>query len=118
ARLVVGARRTRTAKGLLAHDRSRRLVVHVEVAGRVAQPVRRTLDRIAVIGDHGTGQRVLGTAIDDVEDLVKALVGIDMDGEDRAEVLGTERVVARIVGQQHGGPYEIAFIVVVFAADG
>src|SRR5450830_808459 len=37
AGLVVGAAAARTAEGLLAHGGARRLVVHVEVAGRAAQ---------------------------------------------------------------------------------
>ena len=45
ARLVVGARAARAAERLLADDRAGRLVVDVEVAGRVAQRRRRLDDR-------------------------------------------------------------------------
>ncbi len=75
-------------------------------------------DRRAVVGDHRTGQRVGRAAVDDVDDAVVVVVGIDVHRKDRSEVLGGERLVGRVVGQQHRRPHEIAFAVVVFAADG
>src|SRR5919204_3390086 len=47
-RLVVRARRARAAERLLADDRARRLVVHVEVAGGVAELLFGEFDRFSL----------------------------------------------------------------------
>ncbi|CFE44679.1 Uncharacterised protein [Mycobacterium tuberculosis] len=41
-----------------------------------------------------------------------------MHRQQRTEVLDDKRLVGRVVGEQHRGAHEIAFAVVVFAADG
>ena len=116
--LVVGARRARAAERLLSDDRAGGLVVDVEVARGEAQPVLRGQHRGAVVGDHRPGQRVPRSGVDDVEDVVELVVGVDVHRQDRTEVLGRERLVGRVVGQQHRRAHEIPFAVVVFAADG
>src|SRR6202022_4800824 len=55
--------------------------------------------------------------VDDVEDPLVLVVRIYVHGQQRAEVLGGKGLVGRIVGQQHRWTHEIAFAVVVFAAD-
>ena len=116
--LVVGARRAGTAERLLADDGAGGLVVDVEVARREAQPVLGLQHRVAIVGDHRAGQRILRAGVDDVEHLLVVRIGIDVHRQDRPEVFGGERLVAGVVGQQHRRPNEIAFAVVVFAAGG
>src|SRR5450755_3425293 len=60
ARLVVGAAGPRAAEGLLADDRSGRLVVDVEVAGGETERLGGSSDRRPVLGDDRAGQRVRG----------------------------------------------------------
>src|ERR671937_1597068 len=58
ARLVVRARRPRAAERLLADHRAGRLVVDVEVAGRVAELFLGEVERAALAREDGTGQPV------------------------------------------------------------
>ena len=44
-------------EGLLTDDRAGRLVIHVEVARGVAEPLRGVLDCGTVLGEHGSGER-------------------------------------------------------------
>src|SRR3989441_9541409 len=57
-RLVVRPRRARAAEGLLANDGARRLIVDVEVAGRVGQRLRHPGDRRAIPREDRAGERV------------------------------------------------------------
>ena len=93
--LVVGARCAGAAERLLADDGPGGFVVDVEVPGGMPETLFRLQHRSPVV----------------------VRVGVDVDGEDRSEVLVRERLVGRIVGQHYGGPNEIAFGIVVFAAD-
>src|SRR2546421_8085202 len=77
ARLVVRAGRACAAERLLADDGSRRLVVDVEVAGRVAEAVTRRLDRLQVAGENGSGQAVARPLVDEVERVLVARVVVD-----------------------------------------
>src|SRR5262245_21959531 len=63
AGLVVRARRPRAAERLLADDRARRLVVDVEVAGRVDQGLRGGADRSAVAREHRSCEPVRAGAV-------------------------------------------------------
>src|SRR5437879_9756041 len=56
-RLVVRPRRARAAKGLLANDGTRRLIVDVEVAGRVGQRLRQPGERRAIPREDRAGER-------------------------------------------------------------
>lgn len=87
ARLVVGAGRASTAKGLLANNRARALVVDVKVAGSVAQQVRRALERDAVLAENGTRQGVLGGVFNQRASLFKLVVLVHVDSHDGAENL-------------------------------
>src|SRR5207253_1318846 len=74
AGLVVRAGRARAAERLLPDDGPRRLVVHVEVAGRVAKPVLRLLNRLAVLREDGAGEAVRRGLVDQLERLVPAVL--------------------------------------------
>src|SRR5215216_404361 len=57
-RLVVRPRRARAAERLLPDDGAGRLVVDVEVPGRVPEPVGGLVDRGAVLAEDGAGEAV------------------------------------------------------------
>src|SRR6266852_2017534 len=63
AGLVVGARRARAAERLQAYDSACRLVVDVEVAGRVDEPLRRLADRLPVPRENRARQPVRTGAV-------------------------------------------------------
>src|SRR4029077_17915987 len=93
--LVVGAAGPRPAERLLPDDRTGRLVVDVEVARREAQRVGGARDRPPVLVYDRAGQRV-GRDVGGLGDhLVVAGVIVDVDGEDRPEILGGEHLVGR-----------------------
>src|SRR5207244_11580381 len=56
--LVVGAGRPGPAEGLLPDHRSSRLVVHVEVASRVAEGILGLEHRLPVLGEDGAREAV------------------------------------------------------------
>src|SRR4051812_49045396 len=85
AGLVIRAGRPRAAERLLADDRAGRLVVHVEVAGRVAEPVLGGLDGGAVLREHRAREPVRRAAVDEVERVLVAVLVVDERCDDRAE---------------------------------
>ena len=78
ARLVVGARRARAAERLLPDDGAGRLVVDVEVAGRVAQARARLVDRRALARPDRAGERVRRGLVDQLQRLLPLAVGVDV----------------------------------------
>src|ERR671934_1719911 len=66
-RLVVRARGARPAERLLADHRAGRLVVHVEVAGRVAELLACLLDRAALVREDSPREPVRRAAVDELE---------------------------------------------------
>src|SRR5262245_30071236 len=58
SRLVVGARCACTSERLLADNGAGRLVVHVEVAGRIPELLLGELDRVALASEDSSGQSV------------------------------------------------------------
>src|SRR4029450_6247540 len=67
--LVIGARRARPAERLLADDRTRRLVVDVVVAGRIAQCGAGLAERSPIAREDSAGQRIRRRAVDEGERL-------------------------------------------------
>src|SRR3954452_10370590 len=115
AGLVVGARRPAAPEGLPGDDRAGGPVVDVEVARGVPQRVVGLLDRGPVRREDGAGQRVRAGAVDEVErrGVRRGFrVVVDVHGEDRAEVLGGERLVGRVGADQDGGLDEPTLAVV------
>src|SRR5688500_6293714 len=96
AGLVVGAGAACSAEGLLPYDGARGLVVDVEIAGSVAQNERCLADRLAISAEHGAGERVGRSLIDDAESFLPLRVGIDVRGDDGAEDLFAQQAVGRI----------------------
>src|SRR5690349_6192355 len=74
ARLVVRAGRARAAERLLPDDRAGRLVVDVEVAGRVLELVAGELDRRAVAGEDRAREPVRRGPVDELERLLVVLL--------------------------------------------
>jgi hypothetical protein len=56
---------------LLTDDRAGRLVVDVEVARRVLEPVLRVRDRGTILGEDGAREPVRRSLVDQVEGLVQ-----------------------------------------------
>ena len=134
ARLVVRATRASAAEGLLADDSACALLVVVHVAGRVAQLVGRLQENLALTREaraglsqrsssadwvflHGTGQAVLRGGVDKFEGLLKLVVLVDVDREDRAEDLLDHGHGAWVLGQDDGRLDVVALRVVARAAD-
>jgi hypothetical protein len=117
AGLVVRAGRAGPAERLLADDRAGRLVVHVEVPGGVAQLLLRQLDRVAFAREHGAGETVGRSLVDEVQRLAVFRLGVDERGNDGAEQLLLHRAEVRILRLDHGRLDEEAFRVVVAAPD-
>src|SRR5207248_3669897 len=69
AGLVVRARRACAAERLLADDRARRLVVDVEVAGRIAELLVGELERVEVAREDRPGETVRRAAVDELQRL-------------------------------------------------
>src|SRR5207237_9214055 len=90
AGLVVRSRRARAAERLLADDRARRLVVHVQVPGRVAELLAGLLDRRALLGEDRAGEPVRRAVVDELERLLPLPLRVDVGGHDRAEELVAE----------------------------
>ena len=107
AGLVVGARGARPAERLLPDHRAGGLVVDVEVARRVAQPAAAAVQhRGAVVGDHRAGQaRTCEPPSTTPRMSLAVVVGVDVHGEDRPEVLGarTPRRSGRRTAARSGG---------------
>src|SRR5262245_23334092 len=96
-RLVVRARRPRATERLLAHDRTGRLVVHVEVAGRVAQAHHGFANRRAVVGEHRARERVRRCGVDRLERLAPLPVVVDVRRHDGTEDLLAQQAVPRVL---------------------
>src|SRR5581483_5241609 len=104
------------AERLLADHGAGRLVVHVEVAGGVAQALARKLDGPAVSREHGAGEAVRRAAVDEVERVgVPALV-VDERRDDGPEELLLHRPEVRVARLDHRRLDEPAVGVVVAAA--
>src|SRR4051794_17775749 len=116
ARLVVRPGSTAAAERLLADDGAGRLVVHVEVAGGVAEHFPGLLDRLAVARENGAGEPIGRGGVDELERLLPAVVRIDERGHDRPEELLLEQPRVGIVRLDHGRLDEPALGVVVPAA--
>lgn len=119
AGLVVCAGGTGTTKGLLADNGAGALAVDVEVAGGVAKLVLCKADGLAVTGEDGARQAVLGRRVDQFAGLAEGIGGgivVDVRGQDGAEELGRQELVGGVGGLVDGGVHEIALGRVVLAA--
>ena len=87
AGLVVRPRGARAAEGLLPDDGARRLVVDVEVAGRVAERLVGLVERVAIVREDGAGERVRARRVDEVERVRPLRLVVDVRRDDRAEEL-------------------------------
>src|SRR5437763_7521854 len=117
ARLVVRTGGARAAERLLSDDRAGRLVVHVEVAGGVAELLAGLLDRRPLLCEDGAREAVRRTAVDDLERLGPLALGVDVRGHHRTEELVAEEAEVGIGGLDHGRLDEVALGVVGAAAD-
>ena len=115
--LVVGAAGTSTSEGLLSNDCSGGLVVVVDVAGCVFQYLGTLTEGLAVAGEDGAGESVGRGLVAEVEGLLVLGILIDIDGDDGSEDLFAHRLVFRGLGEDDGGLYEPAFLLVAFAAE-
>ncbi len=102
AGLVVGARGPPAAERLLSDDRASRLVVDVEIAGRVAELLVRKGDRRAIVGEDRAGQRVGRGLVAQLERLGVVRLGVRIDGQARPEQLALHRVEVGIAGLDDG----------------
>src|SRR5205814_10059116 len=75
-RLVVSAGTASSAKRLLPDHRAGRLVVDVEIAGRIAERERSLADSSAVRAEHPPRQRVWRRLVDDLQCLPPPLVRV------------------------------------------
>src|SRR5438105_8634001 len=116
ARLVVRARRAGATERLQTDDRARRLVVDVEVAGRVDELLRSLADRLPVAGEHRAGQPVRACPVAQVERLVELTVRVGVHGEDGPEQLLAEKLEVGIGGLDHSRPDEPSDLVVALAS--
>lgn len=103
AGLVVGARGASTAERLLADNSARALVVDVEHTAAVAQQVASGHDGVAIGGEDGSGESVLGGSIDDLAGLLEFFVRVDENGEDRTEDLVDHGDRLGVLGLNDGG---------------
>ena len=117
AGLVVRARGAGAAERLLPDDGAGRLVVDVEVAGGVAEAVRRLLDGRAILGEDRAGQPVGRRRVDQVERVVPVLLVVDVRRDDGAEELVAQQPEVRVAGLDHRRLDEEALRVVGAAAD-
>src|ERR1700674_4660781 len=101
ARLVVRPRGAAAAERLEADDGAGRLVVDVEVAGGVYEPLARLLDRRPLVGEDRAGERVGAGPIAEVERLLPLPVRVGVDGEDRAEELLLQEPEVGVGGLDH-----------------
>ena len=108
--------RARAAERLLADDGAGRLVVHVEVPGRVAQPVLRLLDGGAILREHRAGEPVRASRVDQVERVAPALLVVDVRRHDRAEQLVAQEPEVGVPRLDHRRLDEVAPRVVGAAA--
>src|SRR4029077_4834964 len=67
AGLVVRSRRAGAAERLLPDDRAGRLVVNVEVAGRIPELLPGEFERVALLCEYRSGQPVRRALVDEVE---------------------------------------------------
>src|SRR4051812_2154231 len=87
AALVVGAGRAGAPERLLADHGAGGLVVDVVVARRVAQLRVRLVERLLVLGEHGSREAVDGGRVHEPQHLVPAAVVVDVRREDGCEQL-------------------------------
>src|SRR4051795_5610700 len=117
AGLVVGAGCAGAAEWLLPDHRAGRLVVHVEVAGGVAQRVVRLRDGRPVGGEHGAGESVGRGGVDHIERVIEPLLVVHVGGHDRPEQLPLHQVERGVFGCDHGRADEVAVAVVGVPTD-
>src|SRR3954447_20822021 len=115
--LVVRPGRPRAAERLLADDGARGLVVDVEVAGGVPEPVGRLVDGGAVLAEDGARQAVRRRAVDEVERLVPLAFVVHVRRHYRSEELLLEQPEVRVACLDHRRVDEETARVVVAAAD-
>src|SRR5678815_5149586 len=96
--LVVRPARSRATERLLAYHRARRLVVDVEVSGRVSEGEVGLLDGATIRREHGTGERVRRRLVDDLERLRPLVVVVDERRHHWAEDLLAHETVITLVG--------------------
>src|SRR5512133_1019955 len=116
AGLVVRARRASPAERLLSDDGAGRLVVDVEVAGRVAQRFLRLVDRSALLREDRAGEPVRRRVVDELERLLPLVLRVDVGRHDRPEELLAHQPVARVLRLDNGRLDEEALAVVGAAA--
>src|SRR5450756_1571011 len=116
AGLVVGAARPGAAERLLADHRAGRLVVDVEITGRIAQPFGGLGDRGAIGGQDGAGERVRRRLRGLAEHRLVGRVLVNVDREYRAEVLGGEYLITGVIAFQDGRADEVPVLVVDLSA--
>src|SRR5687768_3999260 len=115
--LVVRPGGARATEGLLGDDGAGRLVVHVEVSGRVAELVLRIEECLAVVGEDRPGEAVGSRPVDEVERVVPLALGVDVGRDDRPEELVPQEAEVRVGRLDHGRLDEVALAVVDAAAD-
>src|SRR5471032_2646534 len=108
ARLVVRTRGASAAERLLADDGASRLVVDVEVPGRMTEVVTRLLNGSPILRPDGAGEAVGSSVVDDIERLAPALLVVDERRHDGPEELVAQEPEARIARLDHGWLDEVA----------
>ena len=114
--LVVRTRRAPTTERLLSNDRTRRLVVDVEVPGSMCQALGQIDDDIAILSKNRSGQRVRRAGVALRQRLVELVVAVDMDGENRPEDLLAHQLEVRLLRQHDRGFDEESLTSAVAAA--
>src|SRR5215207_10358682 len=97
AGLVLGSRAAGPAERLLPNDGTRRFVIEVEVASCASQPPTRPIQGGPLVRDDRSGQPVRGGRIDFRQGRVEVSVVVDMQRQNRPEVLGREDLLPRVV---------------------
>jgi hypothetical protein len=95
----------------LTHNRTRRLVVDVEVAGGVAQCACRFANGRALACEHGAGQGIRRRAVDEAQRLGPGAVAIHIRGDDRTEDLLAQQAIPWIRGLDQRRLDEVAGVV-------
>src|SRR5579859_453152 len=116
-RLVVRSAGPTAAERLLAHHRTGRLVVEVEVSRGVAQRRTRLSQHRAILREDAARECVRRRAIDQLERLFPLFVGIHIEREHRPEDLFAHRPVTRVVDLHERRVHEVAVCIVAFAAE-
>src|SRR6266566_8891295 len=114
--LVVRAGSACAAERLLADDRAGRLVIDVEVAGRIAKLFVGEIDCVTLACEDRSSQSVWGAFVDQFERLAVFPFGVDVGRDDGAEELLPHRAEVGVGCLEHRRLDEVALRVVIAAA--